>query len=121
MEWKRVDSRLIEVRADRRIRRGTDSLTQRRTSWRETMATGTGEHRHPPFVEDVAIAGHIIDSLILPKVLDEIAGLGGRHHILDIRVGERRQDPSFARLSVEADSRERLEKILASITRHGAV
>jgi lysine-ketoglutarate reductase/saccharopine dehydrogenase-like protein (TIGR00300 family) len=85
------------------------------------MATGTSEQRHPPFVEDVEIAGHIIDSLILPKVLDEIAALGGRHHILDISVGERRQDPSFARLSVEADSRERLERILASITRHGAV
>src|SRR5258708_2358776 len=79
------------------------------------MATGNSEHRHPSFVEDVEISGHIIDSLILPKVLDEIAALGGRHHILDINVGERRQDPSFARLKVEADSRESLEKILASI------
>jgi lysine-ketoglutarate reductase/saccharopine dehydrogenase-like protein (TIGR00300 family) len=73
------------------------------------------------FVEDVEIAGHIIDSLILPKVLDEIAALGGRHQILDIKVGENRKDPSFARLKVEAPSPERLEKILASITRHGAV
>lgn len=78
--------------------------------------TGSGT-----FVEDVEIAGHIIDSLILPKVLDEIAALGGRHHILDINVGERRQDPSFARLTIEADSQELLEKILASIVRHGAV
>jgi lysine-ketoglutarate reductase/saccharopine dehydrogenase-like protein (TIGR00300 family) len=85
------------------------------------MATGSSEQRHPPFVEDVEIAGHIIDSLILPKVLDEIAALGGRHHVLDINVGQRRQDPSFARLRVDADSRETLEKIMASITRHGAV
>jgi lysine-ketoglutarate reductase/saccharopine dehydrogenase-like protein (TIGR00300 family) len=85
------------------------------------MATGTGQPKHPPFVEDVEIAGHIIDSLILPKVLDEIAALGGRHHVLEINVGERRQDPSFARLRVEADSRETLETIMASIIRHGAV
>jgi len=52
------------------------------------MATGTSEHRHPPFVEDVEIAGHIIDSLILPKVLDEIAALGGRHEILEIKSAE---------------------------------
>lgn len=85
------------------------------------MAIGTSEQRHPPFVEDVEIAGHIIDSLILPKVLDEIAALGGRHEILDIKVGQNRKDPSFARLRVEAGSAGLLEKILASIVRHGAV
>ena len=30
-----------------------------------------------PFVEQVEIAGHIIDSLILPKVLDTITAGGG--------------------------------------------
>jgi hypothetical protein len=85
------------------------------------MAIGTSEHRHPPFVEDVEIAGHIIDSLILPKVLDEIAALGGRHEILEIKVGQNRKDPSFARLRVEAGSAALLERILASIIRHGAV
>jgi lysine-ketoglutarate reductase/saccharopine dehydrogenase-like protein (TIGR00300 family) len=74
-----------------------------------------------PVVEEVEIAGHIIDSLILPKVLDEIAALGGRHDILDIKVGQNRKDPSFARLKVEADSEAVLEQILRSITRHGAV
>lgn len=85
------------------------------------MSVGNAGQGNSPFVEDVEIAGHIIDSLILPKVLDEIAALGGRHHVLDIKVGERRQDPSFARLKIEADSPEVLEKILASIIRHGAV
>jgi len=85
------------------------------------MSSNTPRTGQAVFVEDVEIAGHIIDSLILPKVLDEIAALGGRHRVLDIRVGQRRQDPSFARLTVEADSSEALEKILASIVRHGAV
>src|SRR5579872_7281851 len=85
------------------------------------MSVGNAAAAHPPFVEEVEIAGHIIDSLILPKVLDEIAALGGRHRTLEIKIGERRQDPSYARLRIEADSQELLEKILASIVRHGAV
>src|SRR5947209_6842331 len=85
------------------------------------MPTGTSEQRPSPFVEEVEIAGHIIDSLILPKVLDEIAALGGQHDIIEIKVGQNRKDPSFARLRVEAASAEVLERILKSITRHGAV
>jgi lysine-ketoglutarate reductase/saccharopine dehydrogenase-like protein (TIGR00300 family) len=73
------------------------------------------------FVEQVEINGHIIDSLILPKVLDEIMTLGGRFEISQIAVGQRRTDASRARLKVEADSVEQLERILAHITRHGAV
>lgn len=77
----------------------------------------------PPsvFSEEVEIRGHIIDSLLLPKVLDEIAALGGRYQVLEIAVGQRRQDPSHARLAIEADASETLERILASIIRHGAV
>lgn len=85
------------------------------------MSVGNASQTSGPFVEEVEIAGHIIDSLILPKVLDEIAALGGRHHTLEVQIGERRQDPSYARLRVEADSPELLEQILASIIRHGAV
>lgn len=72
-------------------------------------------------MEDVELSGHIIDSLLLPKVLDEIASLGGRHTVLQISVGQQRADMSYARLRIEADSRPALEKILASILRHGAV
>ncbi len=46
------------------------------------------------FTEEVELAGHIIDSLLLPKVLDEIMSQGGRFEILEISVGQRRQDPT---------------------------
>ena len=71
--------------------------------------------------EEVELAGHIIDSLLLPKVLDEIMSQGGRFEILSISVGQRRQDPSAARLLVTADSDEQLDKIVRDIGRHGAV
>lgn len=71
--------------------------------------------------DEVELAGHIIDSLLLPKVLDEIMSQGGRFEILNISVGQRRQDPSAARLLVSADSAEQLDKIVRDIGRHGAV
>ena len=72
-------------------------------------------------VEEVEIVGHIIDSLILPKVLDTITGNGGTFRITKITVGQARQDPSFALIEVRANSAELLEQILAQIADHGAV
>lgn len=74
-----------------------------------------------PAVEEVEVAGHIIDSLLLPKILDEIARLGGRFEILEVRIGHRRVDPSYARLRVEADVEETLDRLLGEISQHGAV
>jgi lysine-ketoglutarate reductase/saccharopine dehydrogenase-like protein (TIGR00300 family) len=74
-----------------------------------------------PFVEEVEIQGHIIDSLILPKVLDEILTHGGSYVLKDIRIGQRQADPSYARISVRADSAVRLHEILDQIHDHGAV
>jgi lysine-ketoglutarate reductase/saccharopine dehydrogenase-like protein (TIGR00300 family) len=72
------------------------------------------------FVEDVEIQGHIIDSLILPKVLDEILTHGGSYVIKDIRIGQRQTDTSYARIEVRADSGEKLRDVLDSIHDHGA-
>src|SRR5579871_1113846 len=72
------------------------------------------------FVEDVEIQGHIIDSLILPKVLDEILTHEGSYVIKDIRIGQRQTDPSYARIEVRANSAEKLRKILDTIHDHGA-
>jgi len=73
------------------------------------------------FLEDVEIQGHIIDSLLLPKVLDEILTHGGSYTLKDIRIGQRQADPSYARVEVRAPSAAVLEEILDSIHDHGAV
>jgi lysine-ketoglutarate reductase/saccharopine dehydrogenase-like protein (TIGR00300 family) len=77
----------------------------------------------PPgaFVEDVEIQGHIIDSLILPKVLDEILTRGGSYTLKDIRVGQRQADPSYARIEVRGPSPAVLREVLDAIHDHGAV
>ena len=71
-------------------------------------------------VEDVEIRGHIIDSLILPKILDVITSRGGSFRIKRIVVGQARHDPSNALVEVSAASEELLAEILAQIADHGA-
>jgi len=70
--------------------------------------------------EVVRVSGHIIDSLILPKILDEIMDLEGTFEILELSVGKRKTDPSLARLRVEASSPARLTMILHRLSRLGA-
>ena len=71
--------------------------------------------------EDVQVSGHIIDSLILPKILDVITAAGGSFRIKQITIGQARNDPSFALVEVRAGSDALLQEILAQISDHGAV
>src|SRR6516165_10506699 len=72
------------------------------------------------FVEDVEVQGHIIDSLLLPKILDEILTNGGSYVIKDIRIGQKQTDLSYARVQVRAPSTDVLRTILDAIHDHGA-
>ena len=54
------------------------------------------------FSETIELHGHIIDSLILPKVLDQILTHGANFKIGEIRIGQKRADQSFARIEVSA-------------------
>ncbi|HMC65918.1 MAG TPA: TIGR00300 family protein [Gemmataceae bacterium] len=75
----------------------------------------------PSFVEEVELQGHIVDSLLLPKVLDEILTHGGSYVLKKIEVGQRPQDPSYARIEVRAPTGAALQEILDAIHDHGAV
>lgn len=87
------------------------------------MVPTTAELSRPvrEFCEDVEIKGHIIDSLILPKILDTISAAGGAFRIKRIAIGQDRADPSYALVEVRAADGAALEQILAQIADHGAV
>lgn len=70
--------------------------------------------------ETVVLEGHIIDSLILAKVLDTILMMGGTFDLREVKVGATREDPSRAKILVRADSQEFLASILQAIQPHGA-
>jgi lysine-ketoglutarate reductase/saccharopine dehydrogenase-like protein (TIGR00300 family) len=70
--------------------------------------------------EEIQVEGHIIDSLVLSKILDEILAFGGDFKIRQVDVGQRRGDRSRAVIDVSAPDLEKLGGILAQIGRHGA-
>ena len=65
--------------------------------------------------------GHIIDSLLLPKVLDEILTRGGTYVIKDIRSASGRPIRATPASRSGPTSRAMLEDILDAIHDHGAV
>ncbi|MDP1949396.1 MAG: TIGR00300 family protein [Nitrospirota bacterium] len=70
--------------------------------------------------ETVILQGHIIDSLILAKVLDRILMMGGTFDLQDVQIGKTREEPSRARIIVRASSPKLLSDILQAIQPHGA-
>ncbi len=70
--------------------------------------------------EEVVVRGHIIDSLLLPKILDRILQMGGSFEIRECKIGSRRVDPSFARIAVKAATHAEVEEIVGDLIEHGA-
>lgn len=73
-----------------------------------------------PVRERVRVEGHILDALILPKVLDLILLQGGNFRVAGIEIGQTRRDQSWAEIEVQALNEHHLEEILATLNPHGA-
>jgi lysine-ketoglutarate reductase/saccharopine dehydrogenase-like protein (TIGR00300 family) len=72
------------------------------------------------FSETIELRGHIIDSLILPKVLDQILTHGGNFKITDVQIGRKRADQSFARIEVSTETSEALDELILRLRQQGA-
>jgi lysine-ketoglutarate reductase/saccharopine dehydrogenase-like protein (TIGR00300 family) len=70
--------------------------------------------------ETVILQGHIIDSLILAKVLDTILMMGGNFDLSEVQIGTTRQEASRATILVRAASQTLLAEIITAIQPHGA-
>ena len=70
--------------------------------------------------ESIVLEGHIIDSLILAKVLDTILMLGGTFDLSEVTIGATRDAPSRARILVKAASQDLVNEIVEAIQPHGA-
>src|SRR5713101_6333158 len=73
------------------------------------------------FSEIVELRGHIIDSYALPRIMEEVMDRGGDFVIEEIRVGRRKDEPSYARIQISAPSQELLDVLLDRAQRIGAV
>jgi lysine-ketoglutarate reductase/saccharopine dehydrogenase-like protein (TIGR00300 family) len=66
------------------------------------------------------LEGHIIDSMMLPKLLDLVMDLGGSFDIQELRVGQRKQDASTCRIEVSAGDGSTLDEIVRLARELGA-
>ncbi|MAT15681.1 MAG: TIGR00300 family protein [Planctomyces sp.] len=74
----------------------------------------------PQIWEKVTLEGHIIDSLLLPKVLDLILAMGGSFEFEEVEIGKKQQDDSHVVIKVGAADARLLSEILQQIAQHGA-
>ena len=75
------------------------------------------ENRHTALL---ILEGHIIDSLMLPSIMDMVMDEGGNFTVEELRVGQHKTDTSFCRLQVAAGSPEKLDRIVRKAKELGA-
>jgi len=68
----------------------------------------------------VELEGHIIDSLLLAKVLDEILAGGADYDIVEVVIGRGAGDQSRAVLSLTHPEAEALDALCTRLAVHGA-
>lgn len=73
-----------------------------------------------PASEEIELSGHIIDSLVLPRAFDAIMNLGGEFDVVEIRVGKKKDETSYARMRVTAPDAATLDAILSQLQELGA-
>lgn len=68
----------------------------------------------------VTVAGHLMDTGILARILDDVLEYGGDYRIQSLDVGRQHADESRALIEVTADDGELLERIVMRLQTHGA-
>ena len=70
--------------------------------------------------QEIELQGHIIDSGIMTQLFDRVMDMGGNFEILVFDMGKKKTDPSYARLQIVAQDKEKLRSILSELHRLGA-
>ena len=70
--------------------------------------------------ETVEITGHLMDTGLLSRVLDDIRGYGGEYTLDKFDLGYDKDDPSTVRMTVGAEDDEALQRLLMRIQTKGA-
>jgi hypothetical protein len=68
----------------------------------------------------VTVTGHLVDTGILARILDDVLEYGGDYRIESLDRGRQHEDESRALVEISADEAERLDPILMRIQIHGA-
>jgi lysine-ketoglutarate reductase/saccharopine dehydrogenase-like protein (TIGR00300 family) len=68
----------------------------------------------------LVLTGHIIDSMMLPQIMDLVMDLGGNFNIEELKVGQHKTDTSICRMEIVATSAEQLDSIVRRARSLGA-
>ncbi len=71
--------------------------------------------------KELKLKGHILDSLILSKLLDKIEELGVEAYAAEVKVGAKRKDLSEARFVIETQDPEKMAKAVEIAKKQGAL
>ncbi|HSS94746.1 MAG TPA: TIGR00300 family protein, partial [Candidatus Dormibacteraeota bacterium] len=75
------------------------------------------EQRH---IARLVLKGHIIDSMMLPQIMDLVMDIGGNFTIEELKVGQHKTDTSLCRMEVVASTAEQLDRIVRQARALGA-
>jgi len=67
------------------------------------------------------LRGHIIDSMMLPQIMDVVMDLGGNFTIEELKVGQHKTDTSLCRMEIVAGSADLLDNIVQRARALGAI
>ena len=70
---------------------------------------------------NIELKGHIIDSLILPRVFEKIMNLNGEFNVLEFEIGKHKTDESYAILEVIGKDKKHLDDIINQLHVFGAI
>jgi lysine-ketoglutarate reductase/saccharopine dehydrogenase-like protein (TIGR00300 family) len=73
-----------------------------------------------PHAATVVLTGHLMDTGILARVLDDVLEYGGDYRIESLDLGREHEDESTARVQIRTEDAELLERILMRVQTHGA-
>jgi len=71
------------------------------------------------YAETVEIRGHLLDSGVLARVLDDVLEYGGDYTISRLDLGRNHQDESYARMEIGSADPAELQRILMRVQIHG--
>lgn len=71
------------------------------------------------FTETVEIRGHLMDSGVLARVLDDVLEYGGDYRVDRLDLGRQHDDESYALLCLGADDEAQLQRLLMRVQAHG--
>jgi lysine-ketoglutarate reductase/saccharopine dehydrogenase-like protein (TIGR00300 family) len=69
----------------------------------------------------IVLEGHIIDSMILPQVMDIVMDLGGNFTVEELNVGQHKTDTSYCRMELTAPDLRTLDEIMKRCRDLGAL